>query len=94
MHIPIIPAHERIIKIRPLVENSILRLLVDGIADAPVLFVTALMDFCGTALFPCEIDSDVQKDYQREQESANAPGKSDLREFATKEGYLGFGRNV
>ena len=49
---------------------------------------------CCTALFPGEVYGDVQEDYEQKQESAHAPGKANLREFAAQEGDLGVGGNV
>ena len=88
------PAHERTIKIRPLVENSILCLLVVGIADSHVLLVENGCLSGRAVLLPGVVDGNVQKHHEGEQESANAPGKANLREFAAEESHLGIGGNV
>ena len=53
------PAHERTIKIRPLVENSMLCLLVVGIADSHVLLVENGSLSCRAVLFPGVVDGNV-----------------------------------
>ena len=52
------------------------------------------LESCSTAALPGEVNENVQQNHQRQQESAHAPGKANLREFATEEGDLGIGGNV
>ena len=65
-----------------------------GIADRHLLDARAAPAFCCAALAPGVGDGDVQQDDQQEQESAEAPGEIQLREFRAEEGDLRVGGDV
>ena len=65
-----------------------------GIADRHLLDARASPALCLAAFAPGVGDGDVQQDDQQEQESAEAPGEIQLREFRAEEGDLRVGGDV